>query len=146
MSKNVETIENVIEDESYFITKIIDNDLGALAMFAKHFMGEHRKGRSIDSNDGQGGRGFLVLGGWSSRESKNVCGEVGGVEKMRSTGSKLMVRGEECLEGCVGSNRGEVSGGGDDFEVRKSLLGEIPKVVIGEGGGETFRDDERAVW
>ncbi|GJR04231.1 DMR6-like oxygenase 2-like protein [Tanacetum coccineum] len=81
MSKNVETVENVIEDESHFITKIVDNDLG--------------------------GRSF--------RESKNECGEVGGVEKMSLTGSKLMVRGEECLEGCVNADGGEVSGGGDDF-------------------------------
>ncbi|GKG42587.1 hypothetical protein Tco_0476885, partial [Tanacetum coccineum] len=43
------------------------------------------------SNDGQGGGGFVVLGGRSSRESKSACGEV--------TGSKLMDRGEECLEG-----------------------------------------------
>ncbi|GJU75246.1 hypothetical protein Tco_1272316 [Tanacetum coccineum] len=48
---------------------------------------------------GNGGRG----GGRSSRESKNACGEVGGIEKMSSTGSKFMVRGKECLEGCVGA-------------------------------------------
>ncbi|GJX05980.1 hypothetical protein Tco_0193912 [Tanacetum coccineum] len=147
MSKNVETIENVIEDESHFITKDVDNDLGALAMFAKHFMGEHRKGvRSIDSNDGRGGGGFVALGGRSSRESKSTCGEVGGVEKMSSTGSMLMVRGEECLEGCVGAGGGEVNGGGDDFGVSKSLLGDIPGVVIGESDGETFGDDGGAVW
>ncbi|GJV80201.1 hypothetical protein Tco_1516071 [Tanacetum coccineum] len=44
---------------------------------------------------------------------------------MSSTGSKLMVRCEECLEG---------NGGGDDFGVRKSLLGDIPEVMIGESG------------
>ncbi|GJS73478.1 hypothetical protein Tco_0706319 [Tanacetum coccineum] len=57
-----------------------------------------------------------------------------------------MVRGEECLEGCVGAGGGEFSGGRDDFGVRKSLLGEISRVVIGEGGGETFGDDGGAVW
>ncbi|GJZ78672.1 Toll/interleukin-1 receptor domain-containing protein [Tanacetum coccineum] len=74
MSKNVETTENVIEDESHFVTKVVDNDLGALAMFAKHFMG---------------GGGLVVLGGRSSRESKSACGEVGGVKKMSSTGPSL---------------------------------------------------------
>ncbi|GJW64210.1 hypothetical protein Tco_0116094 [Tanacetum coccineum] len=153
MSKNVKTVWNVIEDESHFIMKVVDNDLGALTMFPKHFMG---------------GGGFVVLGGRSSRESKNACGEVGGVEKMSSTGSKFMVRGrfgfgfsqkptqtesctplvrgEECLEGYVGAGGSEVNGGGDDFGVSKSLVGEIPRVVIGESGGEIFGDDEGVVW
>ncbi|GKG51362.1 hypothetical protein Tco_0541746, partial [Tanacetum coccineum] len=86
----------------------------------------------MDSKEGLGGGGFMVLGGKSLIELKNACGEVGGVEKMSSTGSKFMVRGEECLEGCVGAHGGEVKGGGDDFRVIKSLLGEIPGVVIGE--------------
>ncbi|GJU79114.1 hypothetical protein Tco_1276184 [Tanacetum coccineum] len=77
--------------------------------------------------------------------SKNVCGEVGGVEKMSSARYKFMVRGEECLEGCVGACRGEVNRGRDDFGVSKSLLGEIPRVVIGESGGEVFGDDGGAV-
>ncbi|GKA60469.1 hypothetical protein Tco_0759876 [Tanacetum coccineum] len=38
-------------------------------------------------------------------------------------------------------NGGEVNGGGDDFGVSKSSLGEIPGVVIGESGGEIFGDD-----
>nr|GFB77410.1 hypothetical protein [Tanacetum cinerariifolium] len=97
------------------------------------------------SNDGQGRGGFVVLGGRSSSESKNACGKVRGVEKMSSMGSKLMVRGEECLEGYVGSGGGEVRRGGDEFRVSKSLLGEIPRVVIGEGIGEIFRDDGGAV-
>ncbi|GJY68942.1 hypothetical protein Tco_0471924 [Tanacetum coccineum] len=58
-----------------------------------------------------------------------------------SMGSKFMVRGEECLEGCVGAGGGEINGGGDDFGVSKSWLGEILGVVIGENGGETFRVD-----
>nr|GEV70370.1 hypothetical protein [Tanacetum cinerariifolium] len=91
--------------------------------------------RWIDSNDGRGRGGLVVLGGRSSRESKSACGEVGWVEKISSTGSNLMVKGDECLEGCVGAGGGEVRGGGDDFGVRKSLLGEILGVVIGEGGG-----------
>ncbi|GJU06436.1 hypothetical protein Tco_1122866 [Tanacetum coccineum] len=100
---------------------------------------------SIDSNDGRCRGGLVVRGGRSSRKSKRAYGEVGGVEKISSTGSKLMVRGKECLEGCVGASRGEVSGGGDDFRVSKSLLGEIPEVVIGESSEETFGDDGGAV-
>nr|GEY17915.1 hypothetical protein [Tanacetum cinerariifolium] len=68
------------------------------------------KGGSCGGNAGRGG--FVVLGGRSSRESKNACGEVGGSEKMSSTGSKFMVRDEECLEGCVGARGGEFNGGG----------------------------------
>ncbi|GJX09367.1 hypothetical protein Tco_0199226 [Tanacetum coccineum] len=86
------------------------------------------------------------MGQRSSRESKNVCGEVGGVEKISSTGSKFMVRGEECLEGCVGASEGKVNEGRDDFGVSKSLIGEIPRVVIGESGGEVFRDNGGAIW
>ncbi|GJS91731.1 hypothetical protein Tco_0774367 [Tanacetum coccineum] len=82
----------------------------------------------------------------SSRESKSACGEVRGVKKMSSTRFKLMVRGDECLEGCVGIGGGEVSGGRDDFGVSKSLLGEIPGVMISEGGGDTFGDDGGAIW
>ncbi|GJY72777.1 hypothetical protein Tco_0477208 [Tanacetum coccineum] len=93
------------------------------------------------TREGLGGGGFVVLGGKSSRESKNACGEVGGVEKMSSTGSKFMVKGEESLKGCVGADGGEVNRGGDDFGVSKSLLGEIPRVAIRESGGETFGVD-----
>nr|GEV72822.1 hypothetical protein [Tanacetum cinerariifolium] len=74
------------------------------------------------------------------------CGSIaerggGGVEKMSSTGSKFIVRGKDYLEGCIGAGGEEVNGGGDDFGVSKSFLGKIPSVVIGESGGETFRDD-----
>ncbi|GJS13422.1 hypothetical protein Tco_0407894 [Tanacetum coccineum] len=96
------------------------------------------------SYGGNGGRGGSMAE--RDRESKNACGEVGGVENMSSTGSKFMVRCEECLEGCVGADGGEVKGGRDDFRVIKSLLGEIPGVVIGESGGETFGVDGGAIW
>ncbi|GJX07904.1 hypothetical protein Tco_0195836 [Tanacetum coccineum] len=74
----------------------------------------------MDSNEGLGGGWFVVLGGKSSRESKNTCGEVG--------------------------SGGEVNGGGDDFGVSKSLLGEIPGVVIKESDGETFGVNGGSVW
>ncbi|GJV45368.1 hypothetical protein Tco_1429904 [Tanacetum coccineum] len=124
-------------------------------------------GGNDESCDGNGGR----VGGRSYRESKSVCGEVGGVEKISSTGSKLMDRGEECLEagdgvtnttrhrynedqdgvtgshdGIIGAGGGEVSGGGDDFGVSKSSLGEILGVVIGKSGEETFGDGGGTVW
>ncbi|GJW27490.1 hypothetical protein Tco_0044365 [Tanacetum coccineum] len=38
----------------------------------------------------------------------------------------LMAKGEECLDGWVRADGGEVKGGGVDFGVTKSLLGEIP--------------------
>nr|GEY12878.1 hypothetical protein [Tanacetum cinerariifolium] len=47
---------------------------------------------------------------------------------------------------CVGTDGEKVTGGGYDFRVSKSLLGEILGVVISESGGETFRDDGGAVW
>nr|GEV05719.1 transposase, MuDR [Tanacetum cinerariifolium] len=129
-SYNNDVKHNVIEDESHFITKVVDNDLAALTMFTKHFISGVR---------------FVVLRGRSSKESKNAYGEIGGVEKMSSTGSKFMFKGQECLEGCFGARGGEVNEGGNDFGVRKSLLGEIPKVVIGESGREVFGDDGGAV-
>nr|GEY76348.1 hypothetical protein [Tanacetum cinerariifolium] len=87
----------------------------------------------------------MVLGVRSSRESKNAYGELGGVKKISSIGSKFMVRGEECLESYVGADGCEVNRGGDDFGVSKSLLGEILRVVTGESGGEIFRDDGGAI-
>ncbi|GKC94599.1 hypothetical protein Tco_1160041, partial [Tanacetum coccineum] len=103
------------------------------------------KGGSCGGNGRRGGS-MAGRGGRSSRESKNAYGEVGGVKKTSSTGSKFMVRGDECLEGCVGTGGGEVNRGSEDFGVSKSLLGEILDVVIGESGGETFGDDEGTVW
>nr|GEV86190.1 hypothetical protein [Tanacetum cinerariifolium] len=55
----------------------------------------------------------------------------------------LMANSKECLDGWVGAGRGEVMGGGVDFRVSRSLLGEIPREIIGdkvgkECGGEEF--------
>ncbi|GJS01516.1 hypothetical protein Tco_0233601 [Tanacetum coccineum] len=55
---------------------------------------------SMESKDGLGGGGLVVVGGRSSSE--------------------------ECLDGWVRAGGGEVKGGGVDFGVTKSLLGEIP--------------------
>ncbi|GKD18130.1 hypothetical protein Tco_1207288 [Tanacetum coccineum] len=43
-------------------------------------------------------------------------------------------------------NIGEVKGGGVDFGLVNSLFGEIPRDVMGESGGETFRIDGGTVW
>ncbi|GJZ29553.1 hypothetical protein Tco_0574200 [Tanacetum coccineum] len=126
----VEALENVIEDELHFITKIIDNDMRTLTMITKHFMSEHEKG--IVGTQSR----LVVLGGKSSRESKNRCTEVGGVEKISSTESKFMANGEDCLDGCDGASGGEVKGGGVEFGVLKSSPGEIPSETMGERGGD----------
>ncbi|GJV84742.1 hypothetical protein Tco_1524640 [Tanacetum coccineum] len=46
VGKDIEAIENVIEDEPYFFTKVVENDLSALKMIAKHLMsgGEVKRG------------------------------------------------------------------------------------------------------
>ncbi|GKB40519.1 hypothetical protein Tco_0885461 [Tanacetum coccineum] len=107
---------------------------------------------SIELKEGLGGGGLVIVGGRSSSVSKRAWGEVRGVENKSSMGSMLIAKGEECLDGWVGSDLiigfattgvlweqvraggGEVKGGGVDFGVTKSLLGEIP----GESGGEEF--------
>ncbi|GJV26517.1 hypothetical protein Tco_1379212 [Tanacetum coccineum] len=66
------------------------------------------------SKEGLGGGGLVVVGGRSSRESKKAL---------------------------VGAGDGEVIIGGVDLGVVKSLLGEIPKDVMGESGGETLEVD-----
>nr|GEW94562.1 hypothetical protein [Tanacetum cinerariifolium] len=88
--------------------------------------------RSMGSKEGLGGGGFVVLGGRSSSESKIVRGEEGGVKNKSSMGSKFMDNGEECLDGWVGADGGEVKGGGVDFRVSRTLLGEIPKEIMGK--------------
>ncbi|GJX94026.1 hypothetical protein Tco_0348612, partial [Tanacetum coccineum] len=41
---NIETLENVVEDEPHFFTEVIDNYLRALTMITKYFMSEKRNG------------------------------------------------------------------------------------------------------
>ncbi|GJY46802.1 hypothetical protein Tco_0435865 [Tanacetum coccineum] len=100
---------------------------------------------SMESKDDLGGGGLVIVGGRSSSVSKRAWGEVGVVENKSSMGSMLMAKGEECLDGWVGAGEGAVKGGGVDFGVTKSLLGETPKENTGEIGGDEFRVDEGAV-
>ncbi|GKE59820.1 hypothetical protein Tco_1510187 [Tanacetum coccineum] len=99
----------------------------------------------MESKDGLGGGGLVFVGERSSRVSKRAYGGVGGVENKSSMGSMLMAKGEECLDGWVGAGGGEVKGGGVDFGVTNSLLGEIPGENTGESGGEEFGVDSRWV-
>ncbi|GJV35814.1 hypothetical protein Tco_0698727 [Tanacetum coccineum] len=67
--------------------------------------------------------------------------KVGGVENKSLVGSKFMDSGEECLDGWVGADRGEVKCGGVIFGVSRILLGVIPGDIMRESGGEGFGVD-----
>ncbi|GJY55433.1 hypothetical protein Tco_0454548 [Tanacetum coccineum] len=54
-----------------------------------------------------------------------------------STGSKLIAKGDVCLEGCVGVRGGEVNRGGVDLGVVKSCLEENPDGAIEKVGGDS---------
>ncbi|GJQ93634.1 hypothetical protein Tco_0004773 [Tanacetum coccineum] len=93
------------------------------------------------SYGGNGGRRGSMAGKGRGWFSKRLIDSNEG----RGEGGLVVLRGEECLEGCVCASGKEVKGGGDDFRVSKSLLGEIPGVVIGKSSGETFGDNRGAV-
>ncbi|GJR33580.1 hypothetical protein Tco_1209264 [Tanacetum coccineum] len=93
-----------------------------------------------------GGSGGKFEGGFG--ENMRSCGGNGGRGGSiagRGGGSKFMANGEECLDGWAGAGGGEVKGGGVDFEVSKTLLGEILGEIMGESYGEAFRVDGGAV-
>ncbi|GJW56032.1 hypothetical protein Tco_0102763 [Tanacetum coccineum] len=123
---NAMVVENVVENESYFSLKIVDQDLSSLAMFKKHLMGKHYGGRggSVGSNsgvgkgkvesiggigggsfakrsmvakDGLGDDGFIIYGGRSPSKSRKDR-EDGGVENKSLIGSRLIVTGEIVVE------------------------------------------------
>ncbi|GKE08470.1 hypothetical protein Tco_1412021 [Tanacetum coccineum] len=129
--KDIEAIENVVENESQFSLEVVDDGLspngrsGGLieGRFGERCSGNGGRGgsmsgvgegkvdsiggmgggslaiRSIVSNDGRGGGGFVVEGGSSPREG------------------------------------GEVNGGGVDLGVSKRLPLEVSEEMIGESGG-----------
>ncbi|GKB47868.1 hypothetical protein Tco_0898621 [Tanacetum coccineum] len=112
---NAMAVENVVENESHFSLKIVDQDLSSLAMFIKHLMGEQCKrvvrvgeGKvesmggigggssakcSMVAKDGLRGDGFVVDGGRPPSKSRKDR-EDGGVENKSSLGSRLIVTGE----------------------------------------------------
>ncbi|GJZ33680.1 hypothetical protein Tco_0579116 [Tanacetum coccineum] len=116
---NAMAIENVVENESHFSLKIVDQDLSSLAMFTKHLMDKQRKmvvrigkgkvesmrgigggsfaKRSMVAKDGLEGDGFVVDGGRSPSKSRKD-GKDGGVENKSSMGSRLIVTGEIVVE------------------------------------------------
>nr|GEU98678.1 hypothetical protein [Tanacetum cinerariifolium] len=69
----------------------------------------------MESKDGLGGGGLVVVGGRSSSVSKIARGEVEGVENKSLIGSMLIAKDEECLDGWVGAGGGEVKGGDVDL-------------------------------
>nr|GEV23021.1 hypothetical protein [Tanacetum cinerariifolium] len=131
----------MVEDEPYFFTEIVDNDLCAVTLITKHFMSEHKKG-IIRSQWWKLWWKMWKRGSMAGRGS----GDVRGVEKISSTGSKLIAIGEDCLDGCDCTGGGEVNGGGVVLGVFKTLLGEINGEVIGERGRETIEVDGGAFW
>ncbi|GKE75080.1 hypothetical protein Tco_1537121, partial [Tanacetum coccineum] len=56
-----------------------------------------------------------------------------------------MANEEDCLDGCDGAGGGEVKGGRVDLRVVNSLLGEIPRDVMGEKSRDTIGVDGGAV-
>ncbi|GKC88179.1 hypothetical protein Tco_1148828 [Tanacetum coccineum] len=89
---------------------------------------ERGLGGNVGSCGGNGGRG------------RSIAERGGG-----SLAKRLMKSKRECLDGWVGANGGEVKGGGVDFGVSRTLLGEIPGEIIKENGGEVFGVDGGAV-
>ncbi|GKB42658.1 hypothetical protein Tco_0887600 [Tanacetum coccineum] len=92
------------------------------------------KGKGLlDPNGGSGGK---LEGGFEGNVGS--CGGRGGsiVE-----GVELKANSEECLDYWVRAGGGEVKGGGVDFGVSGTLLGEIPGVIMRESGGEAFGVD-----
>ncbi|GJY72859.1 hypothetical protein Tco_0477290 [Tanacetum coccineum] len=145
LTENVEALKNVIEDEPYFFTEIVNNDLRELIMITKHFMSEHGKGIIVSqrqkllwqmwkSGDGVGWRR------WTWRGGRNLAGVA--LENGRVEG----VAREDCLDGCDGAGSGEVKGGGVDLGVVNIFLGEIPRDVMRERGRDTIGVDGGAVW
>ncbi|GJX30480.1 hypothetical protein Tco_0238559 [Tanacetum coccineum] len=53
----------------------------------------------------------------------------------------LLKEKEKLVHALVGAGGGEVKGGGVDFGVSRTLLGEIPGDIMGESGSETFGVD-----
>ncbi|GKC74349.1 hypothetical protein Tco_1120232, partial [Tanacetum coccineum] len=100
--------------------------------------GEFKVGfeENVGSCRGNGGRGGSIAGRGGGSLAKRSM-----LSKDSLGGGGFVVLGGRSS---IGAGGGEVKGGGDDFGVSKILLGEIPRVIIGESGGETFGDDEGA--
>ncbi|GKB97845.1 hypothetical protein Tco_0983982 [Tanacetum coccineum] len=89
----------MIEHETHFIRNLMDEGLSVLAMRTLDWLVVYLNVR--------GGSGSEHLGGKSSREFKNRCGEVGGVENM--SGRVWLFEGSRI--------------GDDSFEERSMMFG-----------------------
>ncbi|GJX36017.1 hypothetical protein Tco_0247574 [Tanacetum coccineum] len=149
MGKDVEALENVIEDEPYFLTEIVDNDLRTLTMITKNFMSDHKDVKALENViedepyflteiiDNDLRALTMITKNFMSEHEKEIIG---------SQWWKLMARGEDCLNGCDGAGGREVNGREVDLGMFKSLLGEIPGDVMGERGGDTIGVDGGTIW
>ncbi|GJV25017.1 hypothetical protein Tco_1377712, partial [Tanacetum coccineum] len=108
VSENIEALENVVEDKPHFLTDVVDNHL------------------------------MEKVVPWREEAVVGYLGDVGGVEKISLTRSKLIANGEVCLDDCDGDGGGEVNGEGVVLGVFKRRLEDIPGKVIGERGGDTI--------
>ncbi|GKA16308.1 hypothetical protein Tco_0994767 [Tanacetum coccineum] len=73
--KNIKALKDVIENESHLIPKIVNKNLGGNSgrggFIARRGGGSLAK-RLMESNDGLGGGGFIVVGGRTSNVSKRA--------------------------------------------------------------------------
>nr|GEY87799.1 putative reverse transcriptase domain-containing protein [Tanacetum cinerariifolium] len=75
---DIEAVENVIENEPHFFTKVIDNDLSALKMVIKHLMNEPLEGIVCGGELKGGEVEFGVVNGLPGEIPKEVMGDSGG--------------------------------------------------------------------
>ncbi|GJR51112.1 hypothetical protein Tco_1401633 [Tanacetum coccineum] len=131
MRKNIEAIENVVENESYFSLEVVDEGLspngGSSGLI---------KGRLSERCGGNGGRGGSMSGVGEGKVD-SMGGMGGGLLAIHSIvsndgrgGGGLVVEGGSSLRDAGG---GEVNGGGVDLGVSKRL--EVAGEMIGESGG-----------
>ncbi|GJV52396.1 hypothetical protein Tco_1448137 [Tanacetum coccineum] len=98
---------------------------------------------------GNGGRGGSMTGrggGWLVKRSIVSNEGCGGGGLAVCSGSKLMDKGEDYLEGCDGAGGREVNDGGVVLGLFKRCFEEISSEVIGESGRDTIGLDGGAVW
>ncbi|GJS95176.1 hypothetical protein Tco_0802144 [Tanacetum coccineum] len=126
MRKDIEAIENVIENESHFSLEVVDDDLSPNGR-----SGRLIEGRFSERCGGNGGRGGSMSGV-----------EEGKVESMGGMGGgslaiRLMVSNDGRGGGglVVEGGRGKVNGGGVDLGVSKKLPLEVTEEMIDKSGG-----------
>ncbi|GJU39986.1 hypothetical protein Tco_1192943 [Tanacetum coccineum] len=114
---NAMAVENVVENESHFTLKIVDQDLSSLAMFTKHLMGEQRK-RVVRSQWRKRWelRRWIRQGLW--RERRKCFGE-GKVESMGGIGGGSFAKRSMVTKDGLGGDGFVVDGRGSPSKSRK---------------------------